>query len=160
MKRVLVDTNVLVALIDEKDKWHSLATEIRDLLKSQNAALIFCDCVVNETVAVIGRRLEEKGLSEEFPAVLTRLELLITPQNITWTYSEIKRLYQSILNLIREHKGKLNFHDSLIVLIAKETDTQYIASFDADFDIFPWLKRIKNHSAEVFLSEQKEKDNK
>lgn len=59
--RIIIDTNVLVALIDEKDNWHNLANVIRNVLKEKDAELVIFDCVINETLAVIGRRLEEKS---------------------------------------------------------------------------------------------------
>ena len=38
------------------------------------------------------------------------------------------------MNLIKAHKGMLNFHDSLTILAAKEMKTPLIISFDEDFD--------------------------
>ena len=65
------------------------------------------------------------------------LELL--EQNITWISQETQRLYQNILNLVRQYKGRLNFHDSLIALVAKEFEIKYIATFDTDFKDIDWL---------------------
>jgi predicted nucleic acid-binding protein len=36
----------------------------------------------------------------------------------------------------------LNFHDALIALACRERDIPAIASFDADFDQVPWLRRL------------------
>jgi len=36
-KRVAIDTNVLVALVDSHDKWHSRAVTLRDALKAAQA---------------------------------------------------------------------------------------------------------------------------
>jgi len=137
--RIIIDTNILVALIDENDKWHKHALKIRDALKEENAEFIFFDCVINETVTVIARRLEEKGITENFPLILSKLESLLSEQNITWISQETQRLYQNILNLVRQYKGRLNFHDSLIALVAKEFEIKYIATFDTDFKDIDWL---------------------
>ena len=58
MNRVIIDTNIFVALIDEKDKWHMQARIISNVLKEKKSELIFFDCVINEAVTVMGRRLE------------------------------------------------------------------------------------------------------
>ena len=51
---------------------------------------------------------------------------------------------KAILNLVRAHKGKLNFHDALIALVSKEMGIKYIVSFDKDFDEIEWLKRVEH----------------
>lgn len=64
-------------------------------------------------------------------------------ESITWVYPRVPELYKAILNLVGEHKGKLNFHDALIALVSKEMDIEYIVSFDKDFDEIEWLKRVE-----------------
>lgn len=54
-----------------------------------------------------------------------------------------------MLELIKNHKGKLNFHDALIALIAQENGLRYIASFDEDFDSIDWLSRIKDKDIHI-----------
>ncbi len=38
--------------------------------------------------------------------------------------------------------GALNFNDALIALACRERGIPSIASFDADFDQVPWLRRL------------------
>ncbi len=45
---------------------------------------------------------------------------------------------------MREYSGKLNFHDALVLLAAREMGLNYIVSFDEDFDQIAWLVRIKD----------------
>jgi len=42
--KVAIDTNYLVALVDEQDAWHSKACKIRDALKKAKAEYIYLDC--------------------------------------------------------------------------------------------------------------------
>ena len=56
MAIVVVDTNVLVGLLDERDKWHHAAVAIRDGLDKTKAELFYFDCVLNETINVLARR--------------------------------------------------------------------------------------------------------
>lgn len=71
--KAVIDANVLVALVDARDKWHSQAIALRDALLAQQAQLLYFDCVVNETVGVIGRRAEEQKRSDQFGALLNSL---------------------------------------------------------------------------------------
>jgi len=50
--KVVLDTSVLVALMDSRDKWHSVAIAIRDTLKAERSGLIYLDPVINETASV------------------------------------------------------------------------------------------------------------
>lgn len=59
-RRIAIDTNVLVSLVDIHDKWHSRAVALRDALKATEVDLLYFDPVVNETVSVLGRRTEEQ----------------------------------------------------------------------------------------------------
>jgi predicted nucleic acid-binding protein len=57
MTKAILDSNFLVALIDEKDKWTKTAISIQKALKKKKARLVYLDCAVNETISVIARRL-------------------------------------------------------------------------------------------------------
>ena len=60
--RVVLDTSVLVALVDTRDKWHSAATVIKDALKAGGVGLIYLDPVINETISV-GFQISATGWS-------------------------------------------------------------------------------------------------
>jgi len=113
---VCVDTNVLVALIDSRDKWHEQAVLLLDLLREIDARLVYFDCVINETVGVMGRRTEEQKRSEQFTALLDALKKTVPVGLINWISADLQGLYHRVLDLCRDHGGKLNFNDSLIAL--------------------------------------------
>jgi predicted nucleic acid-binding protein len=52
-KRVVIDTNVFVALVDSNDKWHSRAVALRDALKAVEAELIYFDSVVSAAKSLL-----------------------------------------------------------------------------------------------------------
>lgn len=141
-KRVAIDTNVLVALVDSHDKWHSRAVALRDALKAAQADLLYFDPVVNETVSVLARRAEEQKRTQQFPSLLEVLLQQVPTTVITWLSAETQRLYDRVIDLIRETSGVLNFHDALIALGCQELEVAVIASFDRDFDQVSWLTRI------------------
>jgi predicted nucleic acid-binding protein len=142
MTKAILDSNFLIALIDEKDKWRKSAISIQKAMKKKKALLVYLDCAVNETISVIARRLEEKGRSQEFLSALQKIEQAIPAENISWMYPEARRLYPDILAVIKEHEGRLNFHDALMVLAAREMGISHIVSFDHDFDDVEGIDRI------------------
>ena len=145
-KRILVDTNVLVALVDARDKWHDQAILIRDALIATDAELVYFDCVVNEAVSVIGRRAEEQKRSDQFTRLLDSLAVTVPADSITWVSASGERLYPDVLDLCRSHEGRLNFNDALIALVTQELSIPTILSFDKDFDEIDWLERLSDSS--------------
>ena len=143
MINMIIDSNFIIALVDKKDKWRERALSLQNALRMENAELIYLDCIINETISVVGRRLEEKGRTDEFEMVFEKITEIVPAENITWIYPEVRRLYGEILNLVKAHKGSLNFHDALIVLAAKEMKTPFIISFDEDFDQVEGIRRIE-----------------
>ena len=146
-KCVAIDTNVLVALVDGNDKWHSRAIALRDALKAAGVNLLYFDPVVKETVSVLGRRAEEQKRTPQFPILLDVLLQQVPATTITWLSTETQRLYDQVINLIRETAGVLNFHDALIALGCQELGVAVIASFDRDFDQIVWLTRVDTPEA-------------
>ena len=142
MSRVIIDSNVLVALLDKKDVWHKRASAILKAVNELDGDLIFLDCVLNETISVLGRRAEEKRRSSDFPLLLDRLIGLVAPDDITWISLEIKRTYESVVTMVRDYKGILSFHDALMSLFAQKNSIPYFLSFDGDLDGVPWIKRM------------------
>lgn len=146
MIKVVLDTVVLAALLDSRDKWHKSAVAIRDALKSAQAEIFYFDPVINEVVSVLARRLNEQQRAEQFVSLLDHLERLIPANKITWISPGAERLYPQILSIVRQHRGQLNFHDALIALGCRELGIEHIASFDRDFDHLDWLTRIANQN--------------
>jgi predicted nucleic acid-binding protein len=141
-KDIVVDTNVLVAQVDNHDKWHAQAQKTGSKLKALGYASVYLDCVMNESVGVLARRTVEQKRPSDFLPTLSALQLKVPDDAITWVSKETERLYNDIINLIRQTDGKLNFHDALIALCCQELGIQFIFSFDRDFDDVDWLTRI------------------
>jgi len=146
MTNAIADSNFIIALVDKRDKWRQQALTLQNALKEENAELVYLDCVINETISVLGRRLEEKGRSSEFETVLEKIAEIVPPEDITWIYPEVRTLYREILSLVKAYNGSLNFHDALIIVAAKQMKTFLIISFDKDFDQVEGITRIKHPS--------------
>jgi predicted nucleic acid-binding protein len=114
--KVVIDTSVLVALVDGRDKWHESAKTLRDAFKAQGVGLVYFDSVVNETFGVLARRASEQKRSHEFSGLLETLTKLVSKETITWISFQTKRFYDQVVSLIRDTSDELNFHDALIAL--------------------------------------------
>jgi predicted nucleic acid-binding protein len=139
---VVIDSNILVAYLDKKDKWHQRSLELIISQRKKSFDLVFFDCVLNETISVLARRAEEQNRENDFKFLMGKLEKSIHYEMINWISGEAKRLYEKIINLIIETNGKLNFHDALLGLICKELGIRTLLSFDKDFDMLDWIDRV------------------
>lgn len=141
-RKVVIDTSVLVGLINPRDTWHAHAIALRGALQTADVEIVYFDCVVGEAISVVARRLEEQRRGHEFTAVLDRLRNQIPATALSWILPDVPRQFDAILDLMRTSSGALNFNDALIALACQERAIPVIASFDPDFDAVGWLKRL------------------
>jgi len=139
---VAIDSSVLVALLVPNDVWHEHATALWTAIKTGGHIGVYFDCVAAEAVSAAVRRLYEKGRGADVQALLDRLEGQVPRDSITWILPDVPALYSEVLALIRSSAGELNFNDALIALACRERGIPALASFDADFDQVPWLRRL------------------
>jgi hypothetical protein len=66
---------------------------------------------------------EEQKRLQDAPSMFSDLTAFAPKQEITWVSKETERLYDDIVKLVEETKGKLNFHDALIALCCREGHT-------------------------------------
>ena len=64
------------------------------------------------------------------------------PKAITWLYPDMPAAYDDVLNMVAQSSGELSFNDALIAISCRKRNISLLASFDADFDRVPWLKRV------------------
>jgi predicted nucleic acid-binding protein len=148
MSAVVVDSNFLVALLDERDTWHSRANEVA-LALPPKASRLFFDTVVAESVSVIARRCEEQNRVDAFVGIIASLRKALPRSRILSVSSLTQSYYDNILDLMISYSGSLNFNDCLIALFMKKNGLTYLASFDADFDSLSYIKRISSPTTAV-----------
>lgn len=142
--RIIIDTSIVVARIDERDSQRAVALALWKSLEQVEASLLFLDCVANETISVLARRCEERRKQDEWTLLFSRYRAFVERHPPVWVSREIERLFSAVLDLVSVSGGKLNFHDALIALLAREHGIRDIASLDPDFDRVPWLRRISS----------------
>lgn len=140
--QVVIDSSVLVGLINPRDLWRKQSLVLRQALLDAGNELLYFDCVVAEAVSAAARRLHEKGRASEVKVLMDRLDAQAAPADITWILPDVPDLYADVLGLIRSSSGELNFNDALIALACRQRGIPAIASFDTDFDRISWLRRL------------------
>ena len=60
---VIMDSNILIAIIDDRDTWHLKAQELLNALEQHQVDIVYMDCVMDEAISVLGRRSEEQNRS-------------------------------------------------------------------------------------------------
>ncbi|MCL4505630.1 MAG: type II toxin-antitoxin system VapC family toxin [Chloroflexi bacterium] len=150
-KRLVLDSSVLVALISGRDSLHAQAVSLISACVSAQIELVYFDCVVSETLSVLGRRMEEQKKAGEFQTLFDSVLLLIPESAIVWLTESSRQYYGEVIKLMRESKGKLNFNDCLIAIGCRELGLDNIVSFDPDFDTVTWLRRVSDYANPVFI---------
>jgi predicted nucleic acid-binding protein len=56
------------------------------------------------------------------------------------------------MEIVIDSSGTLNFNDALIALACRERGIPAIASFDADFDQVPWLRRLARPQVLTYIA--------
>lgn len=143
MTHVLIDSNVLVALLDRRDVWHPSATELERSI-SEKTIRVIPDIVVIETVSVIGRRLQERKRSDLFAEFVASLRSILLSSKLIWLTPLVPSYYDNILDLMVQQSGALSFNDCLIALYLQTRRYRYLLSFDADFDRLPFITRVSS----------------
>lgn len=151
MSHVLIDSNVLVALLDTSDVWHTKAQEMVDAIPEKTSHLTL-DIVIIETLSAIARRLEEKKQVRSFPMIVESFRSRFPVSKITYITPLVPSYFDNVLQIMVEHSGALNFFDALIAMYMKNHRHRFLMSFDADFDVLPGIQRVSSlHDVKNYL---------
>ena len=138
----VLDTNIVVGLLDTQDVWSERALELRAALKAHDCEPVIFDCVLAEVVSILARRTHEKRRVRQLAPLLDQLQAQFPSRSIVWLNPDLPKLYDEIVALVKQPDGELNFNDALIALSCRLRGFKFIASFDSDFDRVDWIKRI------------------
>ena len=98
MKSVLLDSNVLIALLDPDDSLHFEAEKVYSQI-SPSFAQIIPDVAVNEALTVFARRSEERR-QKTFATLLKNFQDDFPKEKFVWLSPEIPRLYSQIIEMM------------------------------------------------------------
>jgi len=130
VKPALLDTSVIVAVLDKRDRDHE---RCRHALRKNTQPLATCEAVVNESCHLLGH---VPGAAE---AVLASME-----EGIYEIRFQLTRAIQDVASLMRKYSDlPMDFADACLVQMADELDTGDIFTLDSDFSHYLWRKNRK-----------------
>ena len=127
MTPVLLDTGVIVSLLDRSEASHSACS---DVISNLDAPLVTCEAVISESCYLL-RRLQ--GASE---AILDNViaGIFQIPFQLSRESTEVKQI------LRRYRDQKIDFADACLINMANTFGTADVLTLDRDFTIYRWGK--------------------
>jgi len=137
---VVLDANVIVGWLDDKDALHERAKALTFQLKLDGAMPVLVDFLVAEAVSVFTRRARERKAPQQLRTLLATTRSW--EQQILPLVASTSRLWGAVHDVIDASSGRLNFNDALLVLLQAERWIGTVATFDEGFRDFPGFKHI------------------
>jgi uncharacterized protein len=125
LRPVLLDTGVIVALLDRSEQHHAKCVEA---VQNLSAPLVTCEAVIAESCYLLR---EIHGAAE---AVLENVA--------TGTFQvrlQISQCARSVQKLIRKYRDRrADFADTCLIQLATDLRTGEILTLDSDFRVYRW----------------------
>ncbi len=143
MAEVVLDANVIVALLYAADSQHQRAEELVNRLEGQGDSVVLLDFLVFEALSVLCRRSTERKTSPpDLQAAVAAMRAWFSGAEVRFMARETERLAAEILEVVGESGGALNSNDALLVVLEREGSIERLASFDGGFDAVEGFSRI------------------
>ncbi len=127
MKPVLLDTGVIVALLDRSEKFHQACAEA---VQSLQAPLITCEAVLAETCYLL------RNLPGAPEAVIDNVAA-----GIFQVPFQLSREAPALKLILRKYRDrKIDLADACLIRLADEFETPDILTLDKDFEVYRWGK--------------------
>lgn len=130
MKSVLLDTGMIVALLDSTDSYHARCS---DAMADIGAPLVTCETVIAESCYLL-RQVE--GAAEAILHSVANREFLI-PISLADAAIPVRRV------MAKYRDRRIDLADAFLIHLADEFDTGDILTVDRDFRVYRWGKN--NH---------------
>ena len=128
---IFIDSNVLIAYFNERDKNHNLAIKIiSNIDKGKYDKPVISDYIFSEIVTVTLLKKKEKKIAIEAGKEILKSKIKIIKVN--------KEIFNKAWQLFQEYDLKMSFTDFTNLAILELLSINQIATFDRDF------KKIKN----------------
>ena len=127
MKPALLDTGVIVALLDRSEKFHQACA---DAVHEMHAPLITCEAVIAESCYLL------RSLPGAPEAVLENVVA-----GIFQIPFQLSRDAPGVKQALRKYRDrKIDLADACLIRLADEFETDDILTLDKDFAIYRWAK--------------------
>lgn len=125
MKPVLLDTGVIVALLDRSENLHSACAEAVHNLR---APLITCEAVIAETCYLL------RNLPGACEAVMDNVAVTIFQIPF-----QVARKAPGVKQILRKYRDRrIDLADACLICMADEFETPDILTLDKDFTVYRW----------------------
>jgi predicted nucleic acid-binding protein len=132
VKPVLLDTGVIVALLDRSEKLHRACAEAIRILQSP---LVTCEAVIAESCYLL------RSLAGAPEAVIENVAA-----GIFQLPFQLSREALGIKQILRKYRDRqMDLADACMIRLADEFGTAEILTLDKDFEIYRWGKNKPFH---------------
>ena len=118
---IVVDTNIIVALLDKKDTHYKQAIRILEDLRDERVYILNVNLA--EVYSVIARRCRERRYNCK--DALGKLRELEANINVIWI-ENLKETHVEIVDRVIESEGKLNYNDAVLLKYVRDKGTKLI----------------------------------
>ena len=132
MKPVLLDTGVVVALLDRSERYHSQCVAV---LAELEPPLVTCEAVIAESCYLL-RRLS--GARETILDNVARRVFLV-PFQLSQSAAAVRSIMRKYGDL------PADFADACLIQLAEQLNTGDILTLDRDFELYRWRRSYRFH---------------
>jgi len=118
---IVVDTNIIVALLDKKDTHYKNAVKILEDLGDERVYILNVNLA--EVYSVIARRCRERRYNCK--DALGKLRELEANINVIWI-ENLKETHVQIVDRVMESEGKLSYNDAVLLKYVRDKGTKLI----------------------------------
>ncbi len=119
---IFIDSSYVIALADPNDPWHDDAQQILNTVEASQAHTHAL--AVGEIIAAVGSRRGGRTARDVYES-LRDDTVIHTPS--------LEELDEAMTRVVH-YDGTISLADALFLVLMRQTGTNKIASFDADFD--------------------------
>jgi predicted nucleic acid-binding protein len=144
MADIILDANVVVAVLDAHDVHATRARELVARLHGEGHVAVLLDLLVAEALSVLARRSTERKTNRpDFDAVTERITAWHRTNRIRPVGADASRRFDEVVSVVRATRGVLNFNDALLVVLQQSGAIGDVATFDEGFAVVPDFRRVK-----------------
>ena len=134
MAEVVLDANVIVALLYVNDSQHQRAVELSERLEAEGHHLVLVDILVFEALSVLCRRASQrKTAPPELATAIATMRSWFDGGEVRFLAHEFERCAGAVLDIVTASAGLLNANDALLVALQREGVIDSLATFDRGF---------------------------
>lgn len=135
MAEIVLDANVIVALLYADDSQHQRAVGLTQRLEAEGHSLVLVDLLVFEALSVLCRRAaQRKTAPPNLASAVATMRSWFDSGEVRFLAHESERLSGSVLDIATETAGLLNANDALLVSLQREGVIDTLATFDRGFE--------------------------